>query len=101
MVFDLRGALLRKEEHETARLLDFEFRLRARTLALLADALGRDRGALVPRIAHRDDRGLLEDLAAETGLSLEALHALRADRGAEARRQLVAERGDPAPHRLA
>ena len=40
MVFDLRGALLKKEEAESARLMDFEFRLRARTMRLLAARIG-------------------------------------------------------------
>jgi len=36
MAFDLRGALIRKAEYETAKLLDFEFRLRARTARAVA-----------------------------------------------------------------
>lgn len=36
MAFGLRTALLRKAEVETARLVEFEFRLRAQTMRLLA-----------------------------------------------------------------
>ncbi|WP_241212717.1 hypothetical protein [Sphingomonas sp. ABOLG] len=45
MAFDLRAALLKKAEVETARLVDFEFRLRARTMRLLAADRGRCRCA--------------------------------------------------------
>lgn len=50
MAFDLRSALLRKQEFESARLDDFEFRLRARTMRLIAARLGVDADALAGRI---------------------------------------------------
>ena len=52
MAWDLRGALLKKEERETARLMDFEFRLRARTMRILAARLNIPAETLVPRIAE-------------------------------------------------
>jgi hypothetical protein len=62
MVFDLRGVLFKKEEIESARLMDFEFRLRPR----------------FPEV----------DAACATARE-------------EARRQLITERGDPTPYKLA
>ena len=97
MVFDLRGALLKKEEVESARLMDFEFRLRARTMRLLAARIGMLPADLVARIAHGDDEAILAELAAshpDIGT-----HFAEAREGA--RRQLVAERGDPTPYKRA
>ncbi|OSZ66788.1 hypothetical protein CAP40_13135 [Sphingomonas sp. IBVSS2] len=94
MVFDLRGALLKKAEVESARLDDFEFRLRARTMRLLAPLLGVAPGELVGRIAVEPDEAILASLP-ETAL------AWFDQARTEARRQLIEERGDPTPHRLA
>lgn len=93
MSFDLGDALRRKGEHETARLDDFAFRLRARTMKLLAERLGRDPAPLVAAIALAEDDAIL---AAENLSLADYTQAL-----AEAREQLIAEHGDPAPHRLA
>jgi len=93
MVFDLRGALLKKAEVESARLDDFEFRLRARTFRLLAKRAGVSPELLVAEIATDPDDAIL------------ARHPELADGYAEcralARRQLIEERGDPTPYRLA
>ncbi|NML04980.1 hypothetical protein [Sphingomonas sp. G-3-2-10] len=97
MVFDLRGALLKKEETESARLVDFEFRLRARTMRLLAPVIGHDPDAMAMRIALQDDEAILIDLAA-TNPDIRLRFAEARD---EARRQLIAERGDPTPYKLA
>lgn len=94
MVWDLRGALLKKQEVETARLDDFEFRLRARTMRLLEVELAIDPDTLVTQIAERDDAAILAGLGAGAN---EAYRRVRA----VAERQLIAERGDPSPHRLA
>lgn len=94
MVWDLRGALLKKQEVETARLDDFEFRLRARTMRLLAVELAIDPDILVTQIAERDDAAILAGFGAGAN---EAYRRVRA----VAERQLIAERGDPSPHRLA
>jgi hypothetical protein len=94
MVFDLRGALLKKAEVESARLDDFEFRLRARTMRLLAAELGLQPEALVGRIAVEPDEAIITTLGPEAAPKYEACHA-------EARRQLIAEIGDPTPYKLA
>ena len=94
MVFDLRGALLKKAEVESARLDDFEFRLRARTMRLLAPLLGIEVETLVGRIAVEPDEAILASLP-ETAL------AWYEEARTEARRQLIEERGDPTPHKLA
>ncbi|MEP9360335.1 hypothetical protein [Sphingomonas sp. KR3-1] len=94
MVFDLRGALLKKAEVESARLDDFEFRLRARTLRLLAPLLGVEAAALVPRIATESDEAILATLPDEARAWFEEART-------EGRRQLIEERGDPTPHKLA
>lgn len=95
MAWDLRRAMLKKQEVETARLLDFEFRLRARTMRLLAERLGLDPQALVGRIAEAEDAAILALLDHE--------HAseLHAQCRAIAETRLKAELGDPTPHRLA
>lgn len=101
MAWDLRGALLAKQEAETARLVDFDFRLRVRTLRLLAPAFALAPDALARRVVDGDDDGLIAALAAEAGMAATDLAAAFARARADARAQLVAERGDPAPHRLA
>ncbi len=94
MVFDLRGALLKKAEVESARLDDFEFRLRARTMRLLAPLLGVETDQLVARIAVEPDEAILASLP-------ETARAWYDEARTEARRQLIAERGDPTPYKLA
>jgi len=97
MVFDLRAALLKKEEVESARLMDFEFRLRARTMRLLAARLGMEEAALLRQVALKDDAAILAELTPAhpdvTAGFREAQH--------EARHELIAERGDPTPYKLA
>jgi hypothetical protein len=93
MVWDLRTALLKKAEVESARLDDFEFRLRARTMRLIAAAMNRDPGELVALIATDSDEAILADDP--------SLAEHYAPCRAEARRQLIAELGDPTPHKLA
>ena len=101
MAFDLRAALLKKAEVETARLVDFEFRLRARTMRLLAKQIGEDADALVGRIVHADDAAILDGLETARGLAPGALGADYRRSLAEARAQLIDEVGDPSPYRLA
>jgi hypothetical protein len=93
MSFDLGDALRRKGEFETARLDDFEFRLRARTMRLVAERLGIDPAPVIAAIALHDD--------AEIVAGLPGAAALYVKTRVEARRQLVTEIGDPAPHPLA
>lgn len=97
MVFDLRGALLKKEEVESARLMDFEFRLRARTMRLLAARLGVRPGDLVAMVAQGDDDTILARLRRDHP-DIDG-HYVEAREGA--RRELIAERGDPTPYKLA
>ena len=99
MAFDLQKMLHRKGEFETARLDDFSFRTRARTMRLLADALGRDPATLVGMIAGGDDAQILEMLVAE-GLDRAGVDEAyyRARNTAES--TLRDELGDPTPVRL-
>lgn len=94
MVFDLRGALLKKEEMESARLMDFEFRLRARTMRLLGGKLGLE---LVGEVAKGDDDAIIAGLR-ERFPGVASDFALCRE---EARKQLIAEHGDPTPYKLA
>ena len=94
MVWDLRRALHKKGEIESARLDDFEFRLRARTMRLLASTLGLEPDALVARIAADADETIVASLGAEAAVAYPPLRE-------EARRQLITELGDPTPYKLA
>ena len=94
MVFDLGNALSRKAEFESARLDAFTFRLRARTMRLLAEALDREPEPLVAAIALHDDEHIVAGLGPGAATAYTAAVA-------QARAELVAELGDPAPHRLA
>lgn len=100
MVFDLRRALLSKEEKESSRLMDFEFRQRARSFRLMAEALGLPGDELVRQIALSGDEAILDRLVAEHGIARAELGETYARCRAEAYRQLVEELGDPTPHRL-
>jgi hypothetical protein len=103
MVWNLRGALLKKQETESARLADFEFRLRARTMRLLAPvidpALSPD--ALAGEIAVSGDdviiAGLMERFPDKAGVIGPLYPVSRAN----ARVQMIDEIGDPSPVRLA
>lgn len=100
MVWDLGKAMRKKEEFESARLMDFEFRQRARATRLLARAFGLDETALVREIAERDEDGVIALVVESAGASRdEALAGYRRCL-AVARRELIAERGDPTPCRL-
>ncbi|MBC2669143.1 hypothetical protein ACFOON_09230 [Novosphingobium piscinae] len=120
MVWDLGKAMRRKEEFESARLIDFAFRQRARALRLLIGALGLggtepaapepaapgqpDPGAtviaLAAELAVLPDALVVERLAELSGLDRDAVAAHLPACMAEARRQVIAERGDPSPIRL-
>ena len=103
MVWDLRAALLKKGEFETARLIDFEFRERARTMRLLAPRVDAalDPLELAGEIALGDDEAILRRLLDRyPGLDEERLRRDYAECRVMARRQLIAEIGDPTPYRL-
>lgn len=102
MAFDLGAMLRRKGEFETARLDDFEFRQRARTIRLFAERRGLDPAPLLQQTALGDDEKLLAFLT--EGLSETDAEALVRDwfaARADAYRQLVEELGDPTPIRMA
>lgn len=100
MVWDLGKAMRKKEEFESGRLLDFEFRQRVRATRLLARKLGVDEASLVDEIALRREDDLLALLAGQTSCSKDELASVYGQCLGEARRQLIAERGDPTPSRL-
>lgn len=100
MAWDLGKAMQKKEEFESARLADFEFRQRVRATRLLARTLGVDESSLVKEIAARDEEGVLDLVAVETSRSKDKIAAEFARCLVEARAQLIAERGDPTPQRL-
>lgn len=99
MVWDLRRALLAKEEFESGRLTDFEFREMVRALKLVAAELGVEVTPLLHELADKGEEAVLQRLAQAAG-DQAALEALYAKAHVEARRLLIAERGDPTPHRL-
>jgi hypothetical protein len=91
-----------KSEEDSARLDDFELRLRARTMQKLAGFAGGTRADMTRAVAAADDEGVLADLLARAPELEEAKlrDAYRLAR-AEARAELLDECGDPAPHRPA
>jgi hypothetical protein len=99
MVWDLGKAMRKKEEFESARLMDFEFRQRARAIKLLARELRVDEAQAIERIAEPDDT-VMAWLAAESGMAVAEIGAAYARCLAQARRELIVERGDPTPYRL-
>jgi len=101
MAWDLRGALLKKAEVESARLADFEFRLRVRTARLLAATLGLAPDEWAQAAVAQTDASLLAAFADHAGLDPATLARRHAECEATARAALIAEIGDPAPHRLA
>ncbi|EPR18918.1 hypothetical protein M527_10950 [Sphingobium indicum IP26] len=103
MAWDLRRALLKKGEFESARLIDFEFRERARTMKLLAPRVSAalEPQALAGEIALGDDESILRRLLDRfPALEETALRRDYAECRAQARKELIAELGDPTPYRL-
>lgn len=103
MVWDLRAALLKKGEFETARLIDFEFRERARTMRLLAPFVSDEIEPLdlVGEIALGGDEAILRRLLDRyPDLDAQDLRRRHAECRAQARKELIAELGDPTPYRL-
>src|SRR5688500_5337514 len=100
MVWDLGRAMRKKEEFESARLMDFEFRQRARAARLFARELGLEEAALARDTVTRSDAELLDSIAAANGLDRSVIGAAHQRCLANARLQLIAERGDPTPYRL-
>jgi prolyl-tRNA editing enzyme YbaK/EbsC (Cys-tRNA(Pro) deacylase) len=100
MVWDLRGALLKKEERESARLADFEFKHRVRTMRLLARKFSLDEKSIVTLVAKGDDEAALAHIASAHQIDETTLKKTFVRYVEEARKQLIRELGSPAPHRL-
>ncbi|WP_156254989.1 hypothetical protein [Sandarakinorhabdus oryzae] len=101
MGFDLAKALHKKAEVETARLQAFTFQQRARAISLIAKDHGLNPAAVAGALAVCPDAELIDRLAAAIGLAPAATAAAFTQALATARQHLVAEQGDPTPHRLA
>ena len=109
MAFDLARAFAKKQEVESARLDEYLFRHRARKIRVLAEALGGriagdpDPRSLARRVAVETDEAVLGGLRARLvePMANSEWNRLLLAAEAAARRQLVAEHGDPDPHRLA
>ena len=93
--------LHRKGEFETARLDDFAFRLRARTMRDLARRLDGDPAVMAARVSNAPDATILDDLAKELTMDRGALDTEYRLARSHAEAELRAELGDPTPVRLA
>lgn len=100
-MFDLGLAMRKKEEFETARLLDFDFRRRARATRMLADWLALDNATAAHVMASVPESEVPERLATLTGVDVAVVRDRYAACIAQAHAALLIERGDPAPHRMA
>jgi prolyl-tRNA editing enzyme YbaK/EbsC (Cys-tRNA(Pro) deacylase) len=100
MVWDLRGALLKKEERESSRLAEFEFKHRVRTLRLLARKFSLDETSLVSLVAQGTDEAALAAIASAHHLDELILKDAFARCAEVARNELIRELGNPAPYRL-
>jgi hypothetical protein len=100
MVFDLGKAMSKKEEWESARLLDFEFRRRARATRMTAEALGLDDTQAAQVVATTAEADIPARLALLAGADAQEVATAYHGNFATAHTALVAERGDPTPHRL-
>jgi hypothetical protein len=100
MVWDLSLAMYKKQEFECARLIEFEFKLRARTMRLLAQELGVSPDDLICDVALGPDDMILDRLAVAKDWPRSAIDGLYDQVRLAARAQLIKEIGDPSPNRL-
>lgn len=100
MIWDLRGALLKKEERESSRLADFEFRHRVRAMRLLARTIEIDEAQAVKLVARGDNEAALAELGRAHEIDERVLREAFTRCQDEARAQLIREVGNPAPYRL-
>lgn len=100
MVFDLGRAMRKKEEFESARLIDFDFRRRVRAARLLAASLGLDEAIASDLVATRPEAEVLARMADLAGVPESEISIAYPQMVAQAHQQLVVERGDPTPYRL-
>lgn len=101
MVFDLGRAMRKKEEFKSARLMDFAFRRHARASRLLAQSLGIKPAVAASLVASSSEEAIPLRLSELAGTSAEEARAAFRQFLSIAHAELVAERGDPTPHRLA
>jgi hypothetical protein len=101
MVWDFGLAMRKKEEFESERLMNFEFLQRVRATRLFARKIGLNEASLVGEIAVQGSDDLLDWVAKSTSRSRDDIGTAYEQCLGEARQQLIAERGDPAPNRLA
>jgi hypothetical protein len=101
MVWDFGLAMRKKEEFESERLMNFEFLQRVRATRLFARKIGLNEASLVGEIAVQGSDDLLDWVAKSTSRSRDDISTVYEQCLGEARQQLIAERGDPAPNRLA
>lgn len=90
----------KKEEFESARLIDFDFRRRVRAARLLAANLGLDEAIVSDLVATLPEADVLARMADLAGVAETEVSAMYPPLVAQAHRQLVVERGDPTPYRL-
>ncbi len=69
MVWNLGKAMQKKEEFESARLMNFEFRQRTPATRHLASSFGLEESTVVREIAIRNEDSLLDMVAAKAGKS--------------------------------
>lgn len=100
MVWDLGEAMRKKENFESARLIDFEFRQRCRAFKMLAEKFGLDKAVIVGELALHKERDILARVAQRSYQGLHDVEAVYLECLTDARKQLIAERGDPTPIRL-
>ena len=100
MVFDLGLAMRKKEGFESSRLMQFEFRRRARATRMLVTELGLDEAIAATLVASVPEQAVPAAVAERANMPVEAVaieyfRCLRV-----AHQQLVDELGDPTPQRL-
>lgn len=81
--------------------MDFEFRQRSRATKNLVQILGLSDNIAAGIVATLTEEASLERLSALSGVLLDAVHVHYAECLVTARAQLIEERGDPTPQRLA
>ena len=101
MVFDLGRAMRKKEEFESARLMDFEFRRRARATRMLVQSLGLEEAVANELVATQSEEAATARLASLTQTPLDTVQDDYARCIRRAHAALVEERGDPTPYRMA
>ncbi|MFV0643435.1 MAG: hypothetical protein ACK5NN_02885 [Sphingomonadaceae bacterium] len=100
MAFDLGRAMCKKEEFETSRLMEFEFRRRARATRLLAQLLDIEQANAMDIVATMDEFTAIQKLGQLAGIHEDKVATEYQKCLSAAHEQLVSELGDPSPHRM-